>query len=243
MTRTALSLAAVCILSLVPALAQEPAAPAAPAAPAETVAQQGFGFRVGWLRGDEIAGGHPGRTVLRGVADAPRLADSAVIGGFWFRDLSPRFRFEVALSVAPTEVENVCPDAEPGVTNSCAAHVDAVRTTLAFVDVRFMPHWQLGQRLHLGVPITAGWGYAWTSDDYAPAGFVVDQSLNQTFSGAGGATLSVGLRPWLELKPGRTAFLEARVLAFHRLVRIKEERARTIEVTAGMTFGKPAKAR
>jgi hypothetical protein len=239
MLRKVLPLIVLCALASGPLFAEE----AGKSSDDSATPQQGWGFKLGYLRGDKIGRQRLGYDTTQNgspffvkASDQPTLKNSPTVGAFYYYDLTPKTRFEAHLSVAPTKVEHVCPGVE--VSNSlpdCGHSETTVTTTLIYWDVLFMPHFDYG-RFHLGVPLSVGWANARASKHYAENGWVQGQSSSTNFTASGGMTYGLGLRPYWDLGGRKTAFFEVRALRFHRLVNTTARTAKTIEATMGMTF-------
>lgn len=242
MLRKLLPLLALCALAGLPALAQE--------TPAETAeqpsARQGWGFRVGYLKGTDIAERPVGLPALGGtLRDKPRLANSATFGALYYYEFRRGWRVELGVSLAPSKVEHVCPgvpymNPPPDPSMSCGQQEGSVSTKVLYWDVTFLPHWDRG-RFHLGVPFGVGWANLRANRKFVEAGWLGGQqgdtvSIDEDLSASGGMTYFLGLRPYWDLGPRTELFVEARSLSFHRLVSTWDVVSSTVEVTAGMTF-------
>jgi hypothetical protein len=234
MLRKVLPLVVLCALASGPLLAEETEKNGSETAAAP---HQGWGFRVGYLKGDEISRVRLGYDSLffHKIADYPTLKDSVTVGAFYYYDLLPKTRFEARVSVAPTKVDHVCPGVEFHSGDDCGAHEATVTTTLLYWDVLFMPHFDWG-KLHLGVPFGVGWANARGSDKYADPGWIEGQNAEVGLNGSGGMTYFLGLRPYVDMGARKSFFFEVRALRFHKLVNATARTLKTIEATAGMSF-------
>ncbi len=204
------------------------------------VKRHGWGFRVGYLRGDEIAKHSVGISLAGGlIPEKPSIKNAPVFGAFYYNETSPHFRIEGRISGAKTEVEHVCPDVEfsPNTQTgqTCAEREGSVSALLLNFEVVFMPHFDKG-KFHLGVPFGAGWGQLRANKAFAKQGWLEGKSFDVELSSGSGMSYFLGLRPYVEFSSGRQVFFEIRALRFHRLVNTYDRTAKTVEATVGMSF-------
>ncbi len=243
MLRKLVPLIVLCLSAVAPALAAEESGskPAAPAAtPDEGVSRQGWGVRLGYLKGGELATQPLGRpTFFAQLADKPSLKDAPLLGVFYTYEATPKLRVEGRISFAKTKVEHVCPgipyDPQSEGAQTCDANEGDVDTTLVIWDVLFLPHMDWG-RFHLGVPFGVGWANMRADKKYAEAGWVQGTSFDEDFSASSGMHYFVGLRPYWDLSKKHSLFFEVRGMRFHRLVSVKYQKLDTIEASAGVSF-------
>ncbi len=243
MLRKLVPLIVLCLCAAAPAFAADAAGttPATPsAAPEDGVSRQGWGLRIGYLKGGDLATQPIGLpTFFARLSDKPSLKDAPLIGAFYSYEATPKLRVEARLSLAKSKVEHVCPgivyDPAGDPPQTCDGNEGSVNTTVVIWDVLFLPHFDWG-RVHLGVPVGVGWTNLRADKKFAEAGWVQGTSFDEDFSASSGMHYYIGLRPYWDLDKKHSFFVEVRGVRFHRLVSVKYAKLDTFEASAGVSF-------
>jgi hypothetical protein len=237
MLRRFASLFVSCACLALPALAQDAGSPpeVTTEAPVEGRRQQGWGFRVGWLQGDEI-GRSPGYpSAIEGLDRQPEMDDVPFVGVHWSIAATRTVDVEVRAQFGQTSIEPVCPDADENSPASCAATQGSVDALLWTFEVAVMPHldWD---RFHLGFPVGWGWATLHADSDFAPKALASGRDDTVRVADSSGAMYFVGVRPYWDLGKKMSVFGEARWVIMHRLMSVNYSSVRSGEVSAGVSF-------
>jgi hypothetical protein len=217
---------ALTLLVVTPALAQETESAEAGEAGNGEPSSRGWGLHAGYLIGDEISEESFGDELQFKAT----LEDDAAFGGSFWADMNETWRFEIRLNYVPATISNVAPlgwNEDPDVDGPART----LSADMFYLDVGFIPYFDLSESLRLGIPFGLGWAALYADEVFSD--FVPERSIGLQQEDGSGATYYLGLQLTYEMNDRWELFVDGRFKRFHRLASILERTAKTNEFTVG----------